>query len=305
VPALGASASPIPLLILEIDPPLTRMPTLDATQPLRNPPSASSPDTSRRVALASAALLSLLYAALANCAAAPPGPSFDAAGSDPRALAVADATLERMGGRRAWNRVRGLHWKFFGKREHWWDKRTGEYLLVAPKLRVRMNLESGVGTAWEDEQLVVDDARRTELLGKARSIWINDSYWLLMPYKLKDGGVTLGYKGVADLAADSNRVTSELAPPGRLADVLTVTFRGVGDTPQNRYEVWVARETGLVERWDYFETVGDERPRLSTPWTDWREYEGVWLSGGRGENRWLEGLAVTTEEWPELRNWHP
>ena len=29
----------------------------------------------------------------------------------------------------------------------------------------------------------------------AYAIWVNDTYWLLMPYKMKDPGVTLAYDG--------------------------------------------------------------------------------------------------------------
>lgn len=46
-----------------------------------------------------------------------------------------------------------------------------------------------------------------------------------MPYKLKDSGVTLKYKGEGQ--------TEE----GEPAQVLVLTFKDVGVTPQNKYEV--------------------------------------------------------------------
>ena len=54
-------------------------------------------------------LLILFVVALAPGALAaenPPAPGFDLAGSDPRAIAVADQVMERMGGREAWDRTR-------------------------------------------------------------------------------------------------------------------------------------------------------------------------------------------------------
>ena len=44
---------------------------------------------------------------------------------------------------------------------------------------------------------------------------------------------------------------------GRAADVLELTFAGVGDTPQNKYHVWVPRDSGLVEQWAFCSTAAD------------------------------------------------
>jgi len=55
----------------------------------------------------------------------PAMPGFDAEGSDPEAIAVADEVMENLGGRRAWDESRYLTWKFFGRRTHVWDKHSG------------------------------------------------------------------------------------------------------------------------------------------------------------------------------------
>ena len=54
---------------------------------------------------------------------------------------------------------------------------------------------------------------------------MNNSCWLLMPFNRKDSGVTLTYQGSGELLD---------GPP---AEVLNMTFRNVGGTPDNRYEV--------------------------------------------------------------------
>ncbi|MEZ5331564.1 MAG: hypothetical protein R2991_05830 [Thermoanaerobaculia bacterium] len=51
-----------------------------------------------------------------------------------------------------------------------------------------------------------------------------------MPYKLEDPGVTLHYLGERPML------------DGRPAEVLELTFEGVGRTPQNKYHVYVAEE---------------------------------------------------------------
>ena len=53
-------------------------------------------------------------------------------------------------------------------------------------------------------------------LGKGQ--WINDTYWLVMPFKLKDSGVTLKYVGDGKTQAGDD------------ADVLAMTFKNVGVT---------------------------------------------------------------------------
>ncbi len=72
-------------------------------------------------------------------------------------------------------------------------------------------------------------------------------------------------------------------PDGRPADVLQLTFdRGIGRTWKNKYHVFVAKDTKLVEQWEYYALAEDETPQLVTPWDNWFEYGGIWLSGDRG-----------------------
>jgi hypothetical protein len=219
----------------------------------------------------------------------PAAPHFDVAGSDARAIEVADATMAAMGGRKAWNDARCLQWSFFKPRTHLWDKWTGEYRLAEDKRVVRMNLVSGQGRVFEDGVEVTDPAKVAEQLKHAKSVWINDSYWLIMPYKLKDDGVTLKYVG------------EQALPDGRAADVIRLTFAGVGDTPLNKYDVWVARDDHLVAQWSYFAEAGNAEPSMTTPWTDWQRYGGIQLSSGRGGDRKLGGIAVLSEPPPELQ----
>ena len=100
-----------------------------------------------------------------------------------------------------------------------------------------------------------------------------------MPYKLKDSGVTLTYAGM--------RTTAE----GKAAEVVTLTFSQVGKTPQNKYDVFVNPEDGLVCAWSFYADAGDAEPRFQLPWTNWKKYGKIWLSDGRGE-RGLNDLAV-------------
>jgi hypothetical protein len=244
----------------------------------------------------SAPIRSALFiaAALAGCRAAkdrnPAAPGFDAAGSDPRAVALADATMEAMGGRAAWDATRCLSWDFFGMRRHVWDKWTGDYRLEQKDRVVLMNLNTMKGRLFEHGVEDTDPARVAAALQQAKSIWINDSYWLVMPYKLKDDGVTLRWKGEDKL------------PDGRAADVITLTFKDVGDTPQNKYEVWISRDRHLVEQWAYYAKSDDAAPRFTTAWSDWQRRGSILLSGDRTAERRLTEIAVLDAPPASLQN---
>jgi hypothetical protein len=210
----------------------------------------------------------------------PPAPGFDIDGSDVRAVAVADRTMEAMGGRAAWDRVQCIGWTIFG-RTHLWNRWKGDYRLEADTLLVIMNVNSGEGRVWSRGDEMQPGIDRDALLKRARSIWINDSYWFLMPYKLKDTGVTLSDEG--------ERATAD----GRMADVLGLTFHGVGDTPDNRYEVFVDRETGLVSQWSFYRKHGDAEPAFTLPWTGWTRFGVILLATGRGGRADITGIRVS------------
>jgi len=231
-------------------------------------------------------LLALVLSAVAVAGASrdanPPAPGFDEAGSDPRAMELADQVMNAMGGRKHWDEIQTIGWTIFG-RTHVWNKWTGDYRLEADTTLVVMNLNSVQGRVWEKGNEVADAAHREEVMKDAKSIWINDSYWLVMPYKLKDSGVTLEYGG--------EKATAD----GRAADVLVLTFKEVGDTPDNKYDVYVDRATGLVTQWSYYKTVADPEPRFTLPWTGWTEYQGIMLATGRGRTD-VTGIRVSTSD---------
>jgi hypothetical protein len=215
----------------------------------------------------------------------PAAPGFDVTGSDPEAIEIADRTMKAMGGRAAWDATRYVSWNFFGFRSHVWDRHRGLDRVEwadrdsGEKHVVVVDVDEGTGRAWVDGEEITEPARLAELTEAGRRAWINDAYWLVMPYKLKDTGVTLTYAGRAPMA------------DGREADVLELTFSNVGVTPENKYRVYVAKDSGLVEQWDFFASAADDEPRFSTPWHGWTEHGNILLSGDRGERN-IEAIAV-------------
>lgn len=204
----------------------------------------------------------------------PPAEGFNLTASDQQAIELADEVVESMGGRTAWDNTRFLRWTFFGRRTLLWDKWTGRVRIdFADSDEVYLvDINTGVGKIWRDGAYLLEPDSIAKYSERAKSIWINDSYWLVMPYKLKDSGVTLKYLG-----EESRGDTTE--------HTLQLTFQEVGDTPDNKYWVKVDDESKLITSWEFFTQFDDIEPRFMTPWADYKIYGKILLSGNRGRGQ--------------------
>jgi hypothetical protein len=212
----------------------------------------------------------------------PPAAGFNLEGSDKKAIEIADAVMEASGGRVVWDSTQYLQWNFFGRRLHKWNKKTNDIEITIPSdsLNIVMNLDNMTGTIMSKEETVSDEKAIQAYLQRGKEMWINDSYWIFMPFKLKDSGVTLKYLGES--------TTSK----GAAAEKLELTFEGVGVTPENKYHIYVDKASNLVSQWDFFSTYEDEEARFSNPWEEYKDYEGLQLSSSRGGERKMTDIAV-------------
>ena len=209
----------------------------------------------------------------------PAAEGFDAAGSDAKAVEIADELMVALGGRKAWDDTRFITWKFFGNRLHVWDKHTGNVRVESQdwktkkKRTVLMNINTKVGRAWEEGVEITDAEGLKKALRGGEGAWINDSYWLVMPYKLKDSGLTLKYGG------------EKADPAGNLCDVLELTFKEVGRTPQNKYHVFVDKTSRMVVHWDYWKDGAVDEPRSLGAWNNWRKFGNIMLTDDHGRRK--------------------
>ena len=127
-------------------------------------------------------------------------------------------------------------------------------------------------------------------MDQAYRAWINDSYWLVMPYKLKDSGVTLKHRGPGE------------SEGGVSCEVLELTVTGVGVTPQNKYHVYVDNEEHLVRQLAFFAKAEDEEPRFVSPWSNWKQYGNIWLADDHGARRHTD-VHVLEEIPPAVSAW--
>lgn len=203
----------------------------------------------------------------------PPAEGFNEANSDEQAIMIADSVMQAMGGRKAWDTTRYVSWNFFGARTLLWDKQSGDVRIEVPRDSsvYIVNVNSDQGQVMMGGEKLTDPDSLAKYVKKGKSMWINDSYWLFMPFKLKDSGVTLTYVG------------QDTIQGGEEASVLELRFDSVGDTPQNKYRVYVDPQDHLVKQWAYYPEATMDTPRFVTPWTEYEEHGSLLLSGDRGE----------------------
>ena len=217
----------------------------------------------------------------------PPMEGFNMAASDPEAVQIADSVMAAQGGRKNWDATRYIAWNFFGNRKLLWDKHTGNVRVENQKddTKILVNVNTGEGKVFKDGAEVTQPDSLAKYLQKGKEAWINDSYWLVMPFKLKDSGVTLKYLG------------EETTQEGQQADVLQLTYENVGVTPENKYKVYVDKNTNLVSQWAFFPKASDSVPAFVMPWQDYQSYGRLKLSGDRGQAK-ITDIKVL-EEVPE------
>jgi len=203
---------------------------------------------------------------------------------DARSTTVVDALEKAMGGRAHWDAMQILRFDWVVERDgkevvrsqHLWDRAHGRYRVdwrtrEGAEIRTAFDLATRAGSAMVNGAAAAPSAVDS-LVNEGYERFINDSYWLLMPWKLRDPGVRVEHAG-------------EESIDGRNYDILHVTFASVGLTPGDHYWAWVDRQTHRMDRWAYFlEGMEGEPARdkaRSWMWTDWRESGDVWFAADR------------------------
>lgn len=250
-------------------------------------PRTMTPPPRRAILLALALSMLLLGSILL------PRPARAAEGDDGAAV---DALVARvtagLGGEGAWQGTRYLVFEFAGRRSHWWDRYTGRHRVegTTPEgahyvVLENVHDEGKAGRAWVDGQEAAGDERAT-MVEHAYAAWVNDTFWLISPYKLRDPGVHLEAAGQETV-------------DGVTYDKLHLSFGEVGLTPGDQYWMFIDPETGRVDRWEYVLQT-QEPPPTVWKWLDWERYgKGIWLSSRRVEEKVGRVLTLGPIEVPE------
>jgi hypothetical protein len=92
--------------------------------------------------------------------------------------------------------------------------------------------------------------------------WVNDSFWLLAPLKVRDHGVTVEAGGPKDL----NGITCE---------TVRLKFDSVGLTPTDQYVFYIDAKTKLPLAWDYIPESGTG---MQATWEKFKSFGGLNLA---------------------------
>jgi elongation factor P hydroxylase len=200
-----------------------------------------------------------------------------AAERDAKADAIGREMIAAMGGEEAWEKARQFRFDFVVMREgkqavsrsHAWDRYTGDYRVAGTDrngvpFTVYFNVNTREGKAFSGGKPAEGEAEAA-LLKSAYGMFINDTYWLLAPWKIFDPGVHLTYDG------------EKPCPDGGACDVLKLSFENVGLTPRDLYWLYVTRDGHQMVQWQYV-LNGSNDPPTVVPWKDWHPYGGIMLA---------------------------
>ncbi len=234
-------------------------------------------------------------------ATAPGTQSLEMRLEDPQVAQIYRSIMDSIAPDDGWERTRYVHFDWMIdrgddpplRRSHRWNVHEGDYRVEAPVGENQMIALFDVDAPtegeriWLDGQRVEDEARSDSLANRAYSMFINDSYWLLFPFKWTDPGVTTRYLPTREVW-------------GKEYEAVELTFDDVGLTPQNRYIALIDPETRMMELWQHFTEASDTVPRFTNRWADWEDYGPILLSSRRetedGESTiYFENLGAATE----------
>lgn len=210
------------------------------------------------------------------------------------AYAWHDSSLTAMGGKKGWEKTRYLRFrwnvyragKLVSDRRHYWDRYDGDYRLETKtrdgdSLLALFNVNNGEGQVWVDGK-PAEGARNDSLVERAYAMFINDSYWLLMPYKWRDPGVNLEYLG------------QETHDDGTW-HVVHLSFENVGLTPGDQYWAYISDEPPhLMKKWQYhLQNRENKGPVIR--WENWQRFGDMMIATERnaiGEDFRIEFAEV-------------
>ncbi len=190
---------------------------------------------------------------------------------DAKAAKLAEEVVAASGGAN-WPRVHEIHFTF--------NVAVGSEMKLSAKHD--WNVQTGMDTVtWGGKTATANvyDPNQTGDKKEACARWVNDSYWLLMPLKLKDKGVNIKDEGVKKLN-------------GKPYEVVQLSFGKVGMTSGDRYNLYLNPETHLVDAFDYMPNF---IIKVNATWTGYKKVGGLTLSTEHmmaGRRIWISDLKV-------------
>lgn len=182
---------------------------------------------------------------------------------------VINKIWDAAGGKKAFDKSRYFEFTFEVKRndavvasrQHLWDRYTGDYRFEQnqgkdKKLVVLFNVQTKKGTAYENG-IALTDSLNVKAVNKAYANFINDTYWLMIPFKTEDPGV--------NTILENSEIIN-----GVNYHVLHLNFDKVGLTPGDQYWLYINDKTGAIEKWKFL-----LQNQKNTSTFDWSPYTAI------------------------------
>lgn len=166
-------------------------------------------------------------------------------------------------GQAVWQASGGEHWPQVQRIDFTFAVEKGGQTVVSAEHHWEVAAQTD-HVKWKDKDVTVNLAAPAsdENAKAAYARWVNDSYWLLAPLKLRDQGVNLATEGSKEMN-------------GVQCEVLRLSFGKVGLTPNDQYKLYIDPTTKLLVAWDYMPKPGES---MHGTWEAYQESGGLKLA---------------------------
>ena len=205
---------------------------------------------------------------------------------DDRADELAEKAMDAMGGKKILEQKRFLRFDFdiefdegksfaFQSR-HLWDRHTGRCRIEwkfgdNPPMVALINVNTRKGQVFVGGNSA-PPKMRDQLLELAHYRFRNETYWLLMPWKMMDPGAYREYAG-------------EEVIDGNTYDVVRITFDKSKGLAGDQFWAYINRETGMMDRFAYYLENFKGKSSLKDAsvwlWKEWELFGGIKLARER------------------------
>ncbi len=158
----------------------------------------------------------------------------------------------------AFDTIPYLQWEFFRPgQKYFWDKLNEKAVIEWKDNKVILDLKSLAASAYING--VAQDIEQTaKMKDKAWSLWCNDSFWLIAPFKLFDPGTT-------------RQIIENQDEKG-----LLVSYIDGGVTPGDKY-LWLLDENNRPTGWKMWTSIIPVKGMYSG-WSGWENHMGTQLA---------------------------
>jgi hypothetical protein len=198
---------------------------------------------------------------------------FDVSLSDPAAVELADSIMSASGGQKAWDETRFISWNISGERDIVWDKQNGKVRIDSKpdKTIYLLNITTGEGKVQEDGKEIADEEALKTKLHQGMQLWRADSYSLLLPFKLKESGISLIYLGEDSLA------------DGAKANVVEIQLKNHELKTQRKYRIFIGQKDNIIRQVADFNPSAPDSIGDRIAFDNYKKYGNLLLSADRSD----------------------